>query len=277
MCATVLVSFGSALPSIRSFFPCAVMRTVRAPREAGSVVSSTRPARSTRFGGSSATPCETIVRAKSTGSPPAPRSGSSATRVKGLEYRERVSVKLRAVAGREIAYRRLVAKDLARLGEIDRTERIEALYVQHGSRLEERAGDFSARAWFSDGEGEHSVAQQRAECEAYLAAGGLALGAFAEGRLVGIGIVKPQIRPGIAQLAFLHVSDGYRAAGIGRHLSDELERLAREHGAETMVVSATPSLNTVRFYLGRGFAPMSEPLPELYELEPDDVHLHKRL
>jgi hypothetical protein len=41
--------------------------------------------------------------------------------------------------------------------------------------------------------------------------------------------------------------------------------------------SATPSLNTVRFYLGRGFEPMSEPLPELYKLEPDDVHMQKRL
>ena len=44
-----------------------------------------------------------------------------------------------------------------------------------------------------------------------------------------------------------------------------------------MVVSATPSLNTVRFYLHRGFEPTAEPLPELYELEPEDVHLRKVL
>jgi hypothetical protein len=44
-----------------------------------------------------------------------------------------------------------------------------------------------------------------------------------------------------------------------------------------MVVSATPSENTVRFYLGRGFEPMTEPLPELYNLEPEDVHMHKKL
>jgi len=182
----------------------------------------------------------------------------------------------RAVARSEITYRRLVAADLARIGEIDRTERIETLYIQHGTRLDERAGDWSAPAWFSDGEGEHSVAHQRAECERHLAAGGIALGAFAD-RLVGIGIVRPHIRPGIAQCAFLHVSNEYRASGIGGYLSDELERLAREQGDTAMVVSATPSLNTVRFYLGRGFEPMSEPLPELYELEPDDVHMQKRL
>jgi GNAT superfamily N-acetyltransferase len=176
-----------------------------------------------------------------------------------------------------ISYRRLVAADLVRIGEIDRSERIDALYVQRGSRLEEKAGDRSAPAWFSEGEGEHSVAHQRAECERHLAAGGIALGAFADGQLVGIGVVTPHIRPGIAQLAFLHVSNAYRARGVGGHLSEELERLARDHGDTTMVVSATPSLNTVRFYRRRGFEPMAEPLPELYELEPEDVHMEKRL
>ena len=29
--------------------------------------------------------------------------------------------------------------------------------------------------------------------------------------------------------------------------------------------------------VGRGDAPMDEPLPELLELEPDDIHMEKRL
>jgi hypothetical protein len=57
----------------------------------------------------------------------------------------------------------------------------------------------------------------------------------------------------------------------------ELERLARDLGDTELVVSATPSANTVRFYLRRGFEPMAEPLPELYEREPEDVHMRKRL
>jgi GNAT superfamily N-acetyltransferase len=73
------------------------------------------------------------------------------------------------------------------------------------------------------------------------------------------------------------VSNEYRRRGIGRRLSDALERLAREQGDAVMVVSATPSANTVRFYLRRGFEPMTDPLPKLYELEPDDVHMQKRL
>ena len=176
-----------------------------------------------------------------------------------------------------IAYRRLGSADLARIGEIDRSERIETLYVQRGSRLEEKAGDFSAPAWLDEGEGEHSVAHQRAECERHLAAGGIALRAFADGQLVGIGIVTPHIRPGVAQFAFLHVSNGFRDRGIGTCLSEKLDHIAREHGDKAMVVSATPSLNTVRFYRRRGFEPMAEPLPELYDLEPEDVHMKKRL
>jgi hypothetical protein len=83
----------------------------------------------------------------------------------------------------EITYRRLVPADLEWIGEIDRTERIDTLYVRHGDRLERRFGDFSAPAWFTEAEGEHSVAYQRAECERHLGGGGIALGAFANGKL----------------------------------------------------------------------------------------------
>ena len=178
---------------------------------------------------------------------------------------------------RQISYRRLDAADLDRIGQIDRTERIETSYVQHGGHLEERAVDWSSPPWSRGGEGEHSVAHQRAECERYLAAGALGLCAFDGERLVGIGLVTPHVRPGVAQLAFLHVSHGHRGRGVGGHLVAQLERLTREHGDAMMVVSSTPSENTVRFYLGRGFEPMAEPLPELYQLEPEDVHMHKTI
>jgi GNAT superfamily N-acetyltransferase len=113
--------------------------------------------------------------------------------------------------------------------------------------------------------------------EHYVDNGGIALGAFASGRLVGIGVVVPHLRPRIAQLAFLHVSAPLRATGIGSCLSEQLEQIARTAGDSDMVASATPSENTGRFYLGRGFQPMAEPLAELFELEPDDVHMSKVL
>jgi ribosomal protein S18 acetylase RimI-like enzyme len=176
-----------------------------------------------------------------------------------------------------ITYRLLERHELARVGDIDRTERIETLYVQHGTELERVAGDFSASPWHTDGAGGHSVGHQVEECERWVDAGGTAIGAFAGDRLVGIGVVVPHVRERTAQLAYLHVSNGRREAGIGTHLTGELERIAREAGDTWMVVSATPSENTVDFYRGRGFEPSASPLPELLELEPDDVHLDKRL
>jgi len=176
-----------------------------------------------------------------------------------------------------VEFRRLGRTELSRIVEIDRRERINMLYDQHGTQLVPRHGNWSAAAWDLDGHGEHSVEAKVRELQRYIDNGGVALGALANGRLVGIGVVVPHLRPGIAQLAFLHVSAPWRATGIGSRLSEQLEEIARTAGDSDMIVSATPSGNTVRFYLGRGFQPMAEPLTELFELEPEDVHMGKML
>lgn len=179
--------------------------------------------------------------------------------------------------GTSIAVRRLTRMELSRVADIDRTERIDLIYEQRGTELVELPGDWDSPAWNAEGNGEHSLTAQRHTLEHYVDAGGIALGAYSEGQLVGIGVVVPHIRPEIAQLAFLHVSKAYRATGIGHRLSDELDQIARDGGATEMVVSATPSQNTVRFYLSRGYELLAQALPELYELEPEDVHMRKAL
>jgi GNAT superfamily N-acetyltransferase len=179
--------------------------------------------------------------------------------------------------GTPVEFRRLARAELSRVAQIDRTERIDLIYEQRGTELVERRGNWNSPAWDPDGHGEHSVEAQRLALEHYVDAGGIAIGAFSEGRLVGIGVVVPHLHPEIAQLAFLHVSEAFRAAGIGRRLSDELDLIARDAGDTEIVVSATPSENTVRFYMGRGYELMARPLPTLYELEPEDVHMSKAL
>jgi ribosomal protein S18 acetylase RimI-like enzyme len=176
-----------------------------------------------------------------------------------------------------ITLRPLEPTDLHRLGEIDRTEPIESIYIQRGEVLEESAQPFDVPPWSPTGSDPHSVPDQIGFCEWHISRGARAFGAFDGDRLVGIGLVTPHIRPGIAQLSYLHVSDGYRGRGVGRRLVEELQRVAREAGDTMMVVSATPTVNTVHFYMSHGFAPMAEPLPELYELEPEDIHMAKTL
>ena len=173
--------------------------------------------------------------------------------------------------------RDLAFADLARVAEIDRSEQISAIYVQRGENLELVEGDYSSPAWEALGEGEHSIAQKRRDLEWHVSRGAVAIGAFAGERLAGIGVVLPGLRPGVAQLAWLHVTRAHRARGVGRRLAAALEAVAWERGDREMVVSATRSRNTVDFYMGLGFRPMTNPLPELFELEPEDIHMSKTL
>jgi GNAT superfamily N-acetyltransferase len=174
-------------------------------------------------------------------------------------------------------YRTFERSELPRVREIDRTETIEGRYVQRGVTLELQTGDWSSPSWDLEGTGPHSVAALQAMLDATLERGARAVGAFGGGRLVGIGVLLPHVRPRIAQLVALYVSCAERGRGVGSRICDELEQVAREAKDVEMVVSATPSVNTVRFYVSRGFAPMAEPLPELLELEPEDIHMRKSL
>ena len=167
--------------------------------------------------------------------------------------------------------------ELSGVAAIDRRERIDVLYEQLGTQLVARHGSWNSPAWDPDGHGEHSVQTHVHTLEHYVDIGGTALGAFASQQLVGIGVVVPHLRPSIAQLAYLHVSALFRATGIGRRLTEQLEQIAHAAGDSDIVVSATPSENTIRFYLGHGFQPTAEPFAELLELEPDDVHMRKVL
>src|SRR4051812_8814119 len=73
MWRTCAARAASGAPSATST-PCAVSATGHADPSAGSTVSSREPSGAMTFGGRSATPCERSVRARSTGSPPAPRN-----------------------------------------------------------------------------------------------------------------------------------------------------------------------------------------------------------
>lgn len=176
-----------------------------------------------------------------------------------------------------ITLRLMQPEELDRLGEIDRTERITSIYIQQEDALEEREEPYDVPPWSPTGSHAHSVPDQVGFCQWHVARGASIFGAFAGERLVGIGLVTPHIRPGIAQLSYLHVGHGYRGRGVGRRLVAELERVAREAGDTQMVVSATPTARTVQFYMSCGYAPMAEPLAELFAEEPEDVHLSKRL
>jgi len=177
----------------------------------------------------------------------------------------------------EIKYRWMQPEEIDRLADIEREERIRIGYEIRDGALHKMAVNWDTPAWFKEGEGPHTVSAHIANCRKYFGKGGLMHGAFDGETLVGIGILQPDIRPGMAQLAYLHVSRAYRRSGVGYQIAKILEQRARVTGAQQFYVSTTPSGSAVGFYTNFGFKPVVEPLPELFEEEPEDIHMLKTL
>jgi predicted N-acetyltransferase YhbS len=170
--------------------------------------------------------------------------------------------------------RRLEPSDVALVAAIDRSERVEVQYRIQGGRLVEAPVFVDVPAWDPDGSGEHSVASHIAFCASVIADGAALLGAFDDdGELMGLATVHPTFEPGLAWLATLHVSRAHRRRGAASALWDAGVALAREAGARSLYVSATPTGRAVGFYLSRGCR-LADPVhPELFGHEPEDIHL----
>ena len=74
-------------------------------------------------------------------------------------------------------------------------------------------------------------------------------------------------------MKFLHISSNYRRKGLGKKLFLLASEKAIELGAKKLYISSTPSENTVNFYLRLGCVLAKEINQELYNLEPEDIHL----
>jgi GNAT superfamily N-acetyltransferase len=174
-------------------------------------------------------------------------------------------------------YREMGSADLERLREIDRSERITGTCAMEGDELVWRTVDWQDPGWH-DGTGTHSFGHHIDFCRGHLERGARALGCFTpDDVLVGIGLMTPDLQPGVAQLSFLHVSHDHRRQGIARQLVERLTAWARAGGAAELYVSATPSQSAVSFYQGVGFSVTDRPDAALLELEPEDIHLRRRL
>jgi predicted N-acetyltransferase YhbS len=167
--------------------------------------------------------------------------------------------------------RTLERREVDDVWSIDRSELVERVYVREGDGLALREERHDVKGW-PPGESEHYGAIL-VDCFDH---GGTFYGAFDGPTLAGVAVLESRFigrERDQLQLKFLHVSRSYRGTGVGRALFEKAVERARGLGARRLYVSATPSENTIGFYLGRGCRLAGEVDPELFALEPEDIHL----
>lgn len=167
-----------------------------------------------------------------------------------------------------IEIRDLAVDELRLAVEIDVTEDGSVVLEQRGTTVLSRPEE-----WHRPPRDAARWREFEVRWRAFVPAAGVALGAFHGNRLVGIATLRRAIRPGLDQLEALFVDRANRRLGVAVALVTEIEALARSGGARHLYVSATPSESAVGFYRSCGFTPTAEPIPELLEREPEDIHM----
>ena len=167
---------------------------------------------------------------------------------------------------------KVLSRDQIReIWRIDRGELIETVYcLVHGTLILKRERH-EVKGW------------PPAEAERYTPIleachdrGGWFYGLFDNQAPVGVAVLESRFigrNKDQLQLRFLHVASNCRDKGFGKQLFSLAAIEARRRGAKSLYISATPSEHTINFYLRLGCKVVSEPDPELFELEPEDIHL----
>jgi predicted N-acetyltransferase YhbS len=167
--------------------------------------------------------------------------------------------------------RELARAEVERVWEIDRREVIERVYHLRDGRLVLEPEFFDMQGW-PPGEA-RLYTPLLLDC---FDRGGYFCGAFDGDALAGVAVLESRFigrRGDQLQLKFMHISRPYRRTGLGRTLFERAAQRAREMGAKKLYISATPSENTIDFYMRLGCMLASEIDAELFALEPDDIHL----
>lgn len=168
-------------------------------------------------------------------------------------------------------YRTLGEHEAELLRQIDRSELVEEVYSLRDGQLSLRPERWDMKG-FPPGELDALVVRQH-----HIAAdGGVLLGAFEGGQIVGFASVERKLRGRArdrVKMDVLFVSAPFRGRGVARELVSRAMEVARGMGGGFLYVSATPSRHTVDFYLCCGARLVEELDPELFRMEPEDIHL----
>lgn len=174
-----------------------------------------------------------------------------------------------------ISYRELQIADAYKIKEVDRSERINLIYEVIDGKLKEIQAAHDCPNW-SPQEIDSLVRRFRHELEH----GGKAFGAFDQKRLIGFGVLAHELRGknrDQLQIDLMYVSKEYRRKGIGKHIMNELSKVAKLRGAKFLYISSTETESAYNFYKRSGCEITDEVDEELFKLEPKDIHMIKKL
>lgn len=172
-------------------------------------------------------------------------------------------------------YRILERVEIQGLRDIDRREKIEKSYYLDEGELKIKRDFYDVQGWNQE------------ELESLIVRlydlydrGGTIYGAFIDFKIVGMVALDSKFigkNNDRLKLDILYIDKRHRKKGIGKKLVDLTKSKAVELGATKLYISATPTQNTVDFYIGIGSELASEVNKELFELEPEDIHLELKL
>jgi GNAT superfamily N-acetyltransferase len=168
-------------------------------------------------------------------------------------------------------FRLLEANEIDLIRQIDRGEEIFEYYKRDGNKLVLKPGRETIDQ-FEPHELERIIQRQKALKQG----AGQIIGAFFNSNLIGVASVERKPRGSKSnyfKMDILYVSKNFRQSGVGRRLVEECKFIAKLFGAQKLYISATPTRNTIDFYLKIGAVPASELDSELFGQEPDDIHL----
>jgi GNAT superfamily N-acetyltransferase len=159
--------------------------------------------------------------------------------------------------------------EIERLRELDVSESDDIVYEWIDGEVVAVPEEWTRLRW-SDEECSRRIEVMRDE----LTSGEIVvIGAFDGDSLLGLATFRAHLSPGMSEFAGLWVSRTHRRQGVATRLAQEVERLARDSGSAAMYVSGSPSRSAVGFYRSRGFLPTLDVNRELYEREPEDIHM----
>ena len=165
--------------------------------------------------------------------------------------------------------------EIEQIKNLDRSEIVNNVYYFDGGQLKLKSEFYDIKCW--------KVSELKRNIEHLYGIydrGGYLVGCFEWNKLVGIAALDSKFigkNRDYLQLYFLQVDSKYRRTGIGKKLLKNVANRAKKLMAKKLYISATPSQNTIDFYIHIGCQLVSELNPALFQLEPRDIHLELSL